>query len=119
MNDTCALQVVDDILDFTQTAEQLGKPRYQDIASGNLTAPALYAMWKCPELRTLIESEFLEAGDLERAVMLVEANGGFTEAKALARREADLALAALECLPPSEERRSLESMVDYVLERMY
>ena len=39
-----AFQVVDDILDFTQSAEQLGKPQGQDLASGNLTAPAIYAL---------------------------------------------------------------------------
>jgi geranylgeranyl pyrophosphate synthase len=70
------VQVVDDLLDFTQTAEQLGKPRYQDIASGNLTAPTLFAMQKSPELLEIMESEFVEKGSLERAVELVEANGG-------------------------------------------
>lgn len=70
------LQVVDDLLDFTQTAEQLGKPRYQDIQSGNLTAPTLFAMEKSPELLELVESEFVEDGALERAVQLIESNGG-------------------------------------------
>ena len=42
-----AFQVVDDILDFTQSAEQLGKPQGQDLASGNLTAPAIYALQVC------------------------------------------------------------------------
>lgn len=71
------VQVVDDILDFTQTEEQLGKPRFQDIASGNLTAPTLYAMKKSPALVELIESEFMEEEDaLERAVALVELHGG-------------------------------------------
>lgn len=44
---------------------------------------------------------------------------GYDDAKALARREADLALSALQSLPVCDERRSLEAMVDYVLERMY
>ena len=70
------MQVVDDVLDFTSTAEQLGKPRYQDIASGNLTAPTLFAMKKCPELRGLIESEFIEEGSVERAVALIEQHHG-------------------------------------------
>lgn len=70
------MQVVDDLLDFTQTAEQLGKPRYQDIESGNLTAPTLFAMKKSPELLELLENEFVEEGALERAVHLVESNGG-------------------------------------------
>lgn len=91
-----AFQIVDDILDFTQTAEQLGKPRFQDIASGNLTAPALFAMKKSPELCALIETEFLEASSLDRAVELIESCGGYVDAKALARQEADLALAALQ-----------------------
>ncbi|KAA8526719.1 hypothetical protein F0562_009052 [Nyssa sinensis] len=34
-----SFQVVDDILDFTQSAEQLGKPAGSDLAKGNLTAP--------------------------------------------------------------------------------
>lgn len=36
--------MVDDILDFTQSTEQLGKPQGQDLASGNLTAPAIFAL---------------------------------------------------------------------------
>jgi all-trans-nonaprenyl-diphosphate synthase len=42
--------VVDDILDFTQTSEQLGKPQGQDLASGNLTAPVIFALQNSPEL---------------------------------------------------------------------
>lgn len=41
---------MDDILDFTQTSEQLGKPQGQDLASGNLTAPAIFALQNSPEL---------------------------------------------------------------------
>jgi all-trans-nonaprenyl-diphosphate synthase len=52
-----AFQVVDDILDFTQTAEQLGKPQGQDLASGNLTAPAIFALETCPELVRYVGGE--------------------------------------------------------------
>jgi all-trans-nonaprenyl-diphosphate synthase len=46
-------------------------------------------------------------------------HAGYIDAMTLARDEADLAIQALECLPPSEERASLQAMVDYVLVRMY
>jgi all-trans-nonaprenyl-diphosphate synthase len=49
---------VDDILDFTQTAEQLGKPQGQDLASGNLTAPVIYALQQSKELEEIIQSEY-------------------------------------------------------------
>ena len=64
----------------------------QDLASGNLTAPALYALTGAhgPELLALIESEFTAEGGLPRAIHLVNAGGGITSARALARREADL-----------------------------
>lgn len=45
--------------------------------------------------------------------------GGVERARQLAREEADKALAALEALPPSRAKRSLQLMVDYVLDRIY
>lgn len=114
-----AFQVVDDILDFTTSAEQLGKPQGQDLASGNLTAPAIFAMRSSPELRELVESEFMEEGSLRRALDLVAAGGGIDEARTLARQEADAALAALACLPEGPAKTSLQLMVEYVLERLY
>lgn len=53
-----AFQVVDDILDFTQSTEQLGKPQGQDLATGNLTAPVIYCLQEEPALRDLIETRF-------------------------------------------------------------
>jgi hypothetical protein len=66
-----AFQIVDDILDFTQTEEQLGKPRGQDMASGNLTCPIIFTMQKDETLRDILESEFQEEGSLEEALELV------------------------------------------------
>jgi len=114
-----AFQVVDDILDFTQTSEQLGKPQGQDLASGNLTAPAIFALEREPELAELISSEFTEDDALPRALALVARGGGIERARALAREEGDKALACLAPLPECPSKRSLQMMVDYVLERLY
>lgn len=91
----------------------------QDLASGNLTAPAIFALRKSPELTDIIQGEFVEDGSLERALQLVTEFGGIDEARVLARKEADAALAALSCLPEGPSKRSLALMVDYVLERLY
>jgi all-trans-nonaprenyl-diphosphate synthase len=114
-----AFQVVDDILDFTQTSEQLGKPAGSDLSKGNLTAPVLFALDKEPELRDLIDTEFTEEGSLEAAIALVHRGGGIDRARTLAKEQGDLAKKSLECLPQGDTRRSLERMVDYVLERIY
>ena len=63
----------------------------QDLATGNLTAPVLFALEsQCgEELIDLIDSEFVEEGDLQRAIELVKIGGGLAAAKQLATEEAD------------------------------
>ncbi|KAK7324470.1 hypothetical protein VNO77_28035 [Canavalia gladiata] len=113
-----SFQVVDDILDFTQSAEQLGKPAGTDLAKGNLTAPVIFALEKEPKLRDIIESEFSEVGSLDEAIKLVNSCGGIERAHALAKEKADLAIQSLQCLPQSVFRLALEDMVAYNLQRI-
>ena len=117
-----AFQVVDDILDFTQSTAKLGKPQGQDLASGNLTAPVLFAL-EDPvvgrQLLSLLQSKFKTEESLEQGLRLVAAGGGIERARALAREEGDKALAALHVLPPTPARESMAMMVEYVLERLH
>ncbi|KAG6421419.1 hypothetical protein SASPL_117971 [Salvia splendens] len=113
-----SFQVVDDVLDFTQSAEQLGKPAGSDLAKGNLTAPVIFALEKETKLRDIIDSEFCETGSLEEAVEIVKKSGGIDRARELAREMADVAVENLHCLPPSPFRLSLEQLVNYNLERI-
>uniref|UniRef100_B6TAR5 all-trans-nonaprenyl-diphosphate synthase [geranyl-diphosphate specific] n=1 Tax=Zea mays TaxID=4577 RepID=B6TAR5_MAIZE len=114
-----AFQVVDDILDLTQSAEQLGKPAAgSDLAKGNLTAPVILALREEPRLRGIIESEFCEPGSLAAAVELVHRGGGIRSARELAEEKGGLALRSLQCLPRSEFRSALERVVHYNLQRV-
>ncbi|KAL4181511.1 hypothetical protein AMTRI_Chr12g237690 [Amborella trichopoda] len=113
-----SFQVVDDILDLTQSTKQLGKPAGSDLAKGNLTAPVLFALNKEPKLRDIIDSEFTEVGSLESAVQLIIECGGIERAQELAREKADLAIQSLWCLPQSMLRSSLEGMANYALKRI-
>lgn len=114
-----AFQIVDDILDFTTPTEVLGKPSGSDLISGNITAPALFAMEEQPYLETLIEREFSEEGDIEKALLLVEESQGITRSRELAAHHAQLALKHLDCLAPSPSAQVLKDLVDYVLSRLY
>ncbi|KAM7268844.1 hypothetical protein ACFE04_011010 [Oxalis oulophora] len=113
-----SFQVVDDILDFTQSAEQLGKPAASDLAKGNLTAPVIFALENEPKLREIIESEFCETNSLDEAIKLVKYGDGIKRAQQLAKEKADLAIQNLQCLPSSAYRLALEKMVMYNLERI-
>ena len=114
-----AFQVVDDILDFTGSDQQLGKPAASDLASGYLTAPALYALEERPQLARLIEREFSQEGDLEQALALVRGCEAIARSRALAEGFTREAHAAIDWLPPSEPRSALRALPEFVLSRLY
>ncbi len=114
-----AFQVVDDILDFTANEKQLGKPAASDLASGYLTAPALYALEETPSLSRLIEREFSGEGDLEKALEIVRASNAIERSRTLAEAFAREAKEALIWLPDSPYQRALLSLPDFVLSRLF
>ncbi len=114
-----AFQIVDDILDFTGNADTLGKPAAADLISGNLTAPTLYAMEEKPHLSVLIQRKFVNAGEADEAIALVQASQGIERSRSLANHHAQLAVEHLADLPSSECREALINMTKYVLSRLY
>jgi all-trans-nonaprenyl-diphosphate synthase len=114
-----AFQIVDDILDFTASPEVLGKPAGSDLASGNITAPALFAMEEKPYLKTLLDREFSEEDDLEQALALVKDSQGVMRSRELAAHHSQRAIETLSRLPASESKEALLNLTEYVLSRLY
>ena len=94
-----AFQLIDDVLDYTGTTAELGKPAGNDLRSGLATAPVLFAAEEHPELLPLIKRRFRQEGDVETALQLVNSSAGIRRAKELAEEHAREAVLALERLP--------------------
>ncbi len=114
-----AFQVVDDILDFTGSEKQLGKPAANDLASGYLTAPALYALEEHPSLGILIEREFCEDDDLDQALQFVRDSEAIPRSRILAENFASEARQAITWIPDSPCMRALLELPEFVLSRLY
>lgn len=114
-----AFQIVDDILDFTSPTEVLGKPSGSDLISGNITAPALFALEENSYIEVLIEREFSQEGDIEKALDFIHSSQGILRSKELANQYGQSALKHLDCLASSPSKEVLIELVDYVLSRIY
>ena len=138
-----AFQLVDDVLDFTASREQLGKPVLSDLKEGKVTLPLIFALQNgrgrselggyasaetnargnaaSADGRALVARVLEERGFLsvrpEQITRLVRETGALDRAATLARDYASRAKAALDELPESEYRRALLAVPDFILER--
>ncbi|KAJ1968754.1 coq1 putative hexaprenyl diphosphate synthase [Dispira parvispora] len=112
-----AFQLVDDLLDFTVSQSQLGKPVGADLQLGLATAPVLYAWQEFPELGRLVQRKFSQAGDTQQAWDLVHRSQGLSKTFDLARGHCDSAVQALMELPDSPAREALVDLTNNVLNR--
>lgn len=121
-----AFQMVDDVLDFTESSETLGKPAHADIKTGYVSAPVLLALHSeelAPEERnglvTFLERCLSEEGDLERTLGVIDKAHSVEQSMKLARAFSELAIKELLSLPLNEARTSLEVLADFVVARTF
>lgn len=116
-----AFQIVDDLLDLSQPAEQLGKPACGDVVEGKVTIPILYMRQAMtPQERAQLDSyrdKELTEDDREWIMAMAEQSGALKQTEAMAKAYTDEALHLLEALPPSPYRSSLEGIVEFILVR--
>ncbi|KAJ8099366.1 isoprenoid synthase domain-containing protein [Lipomyces tetrasporus] len=112
-----AFQLVDDLLDYTVTESDLGKPAGADLQLGLATAPALFAWKHYPELGPMIRRKFSQPGDVEKARQLVSESDGVEKTRQLAKDYSDNARKAVAGFPESTAKDALIDMTATVLNR--
>ena len=118
-----AFQLVDDILDYSANAEQLGKNIGDDLAEGKPTLPLLHAMRSGnPQQAALIREAIEQGGKREAldeilAIMAEHKSLDYTMERA--KQEAQKAVDAIAILPESEYKQALISLAYLSVDRSY
>ena len=117
-----AFQIVDDLLDFTESEAVVGKPTGQDLREHKVTLPLIAAMREmAPSGRREVERFFADPvpsdEGIERVSRLVRENGGLEYARNRADEFGRQAADALLELPGGPGTEALQAAVGYVVER--
>jgi len=115
-----SFQITDDVLDFTGTEKELGKPAGSDLLQGNITLPALFAMQN-PKYRAEIEkvNEHSEPSHMESIISLIKQSGAIEESLEISDRYLDKALAILDELPPNKVKKTLKDIAKFIGRRKF
>jgi octaprenyl-diphosphate synthase len=118
-----AFQLVDDIMDYTADAKEMGKNVGDDLAEGKPTLPLLYAMKHGDEAQKQLIKEAIELGNgmdnLELILQAMEDTGSLRYTQKQAEIEADKAINALDVISDSEQKQALIALAHIAANRSH
>ncbi|MGI2327066.1 heptaprenyl diphosphate synthase component II [Planococcus sp. YIM B11945] len=116
-----SFQIIDDILDFTSTDEELGKPAGSDFIQGNITLPVLFAREDKAIYTQLKSSLYKDLTDDERLqiVQLIRDSPAIGKSKAISERYLQKALEELAHLPKSSANKTMRKIAFFIGKRKF
>lgn len=117
-----AFQLIDDALDYTSNAEELGKNLGDDLAEGKPTLPLIYAIQNgtTEEAETIVNAIKMGNRDVFNDVYaIVKRTKAIDYTEARADEEAKKAIDSLSILPESDYKNALILLAKFAVQRNY
>lgn len=111
-------QIIDDVLDFTQTEKELGKPAGGDLQQGNITLPVLFAMGNADLRKEIMQvNEFTTREEMEPIIQKIKNSNAIDESLRISNLYLDKALAILDQLPKNQANKAFVQIAKYIGKR--
>jgi octaprenyl-diphosphate synthase len=117
-----AYQLVDDMLDYRGSVDEIGKNLGDDLAEGKPTLPLIYAMRNGNAKQIAIVRKAIEHGgreNINEVIQAVESTGAISYTARAARVEAERAATALRDVPDSQYTQALSALAQFAIERTH
>jgi octaprenyl-diphosphate synthase len=117
-----SFQLVDDLLDFTSSAETLGKPVLADLKDGKMTLPLILSMPHASpaeraKIETVARDKSFGSVTPEEILEIVNRYDGLDETRTIAGDYAERCRRIVSAYPESPARDALEYAVEFVVRR--
>jgi geranylgeranyl pyrophosphate synthase len=115
-----AFQIVDDILDFTATEKELGKPVASDLIQGTMTLPSMMLLERFPgdnPVKRVFNHEGDSHENVREAIDLLKDSSIIEDCYRIASEYSEKARCNLQNLPDNKNRQALLALADFVVER--
>ena len=117
-----AFQLVDDVLDLSGDAKQIGKNLGDDLAEGKPTLPLIYALQNGDAEQATVIRKAIEHGgleDIEAVITAVASTNASAYVLTLAKQEAQLACDAIQHFAESNYKTALTDLTEFAIKRLY
>jgi len=108
-----AFQLIDDVMDYSSSSEDMGKNVGDDLAEGKPTLPLIYAMAQGSAEQSAVITSAIEKGGydkIDEVQAIIQQTGSLEYTEKMAQQQAQLAIDALAHLPGSENKTMLENI---------
>src|SRR5574340_135182 len=117
-----AFQLIDDVLDYSGDFLKTGKNIGDDLAEGKPTLPLLYAMKHGTAEQAASIRQAIEHGGLtefQSVLAAIKDTNALQYTREAAKRESELANAAISCLPDSNSKSALLQLAAFAVDRSF